>query len=228
MGTGTGTPLSTTNTTLTTLRNRIEVLLSDTTNTRFDTNTIDEGISLALAHYTREIPHLNLGEITLTSDGREIDVSSLTYINIIRVWSDYDSSDPTHPPEWRAFEEWPNDIIYVNDGDEPATGDVVRLWYTTAHTLNGLSAESVTTFPSHHETYLVTGAAGYAAIARAIDRTEKLNIDGWTHKRLADWGNELLRQYTTALKMITSQAGTRASGIVASPPLDRWDTGNGW
>lgn len=211
--------------TLTTLRDRIEQLLDDTTNQRWSTALIDEGIKMALAHYTREVPHTVLASLTLSTAGREIDISSLTYSHVLRVWWDYDSSDPTHPPNWRSFEIWPGDILYINDDNEPAVGDVVRVWYTTPHTLSGLEAAAATTFPANHDTYLVTGAAGYAALTRAISRTEKLNVDGWTHKRLNDWSNELLTQFNKALRMLASQAAAQASGIIQSPPLDRWDNG---
>ena len=227
MGSGTGTPIAANTTTLTTLRDRIEMLLADSTNLRFSTDMLNESIKLALAHYTKMLPHTALGEITLTSDGREIDVSSLTYINIVRAWWDFDNSDPTHPPNWRSFEEWPGDILYINDPEEPATGDIIRFWYTAPNTLNGLNSQSITTFPAYHDTYMVSGSAGYAALSRAINRTEKLNIDGWTHQRLRVWGNELIHQFELALQAVVSQHAARASGIVASPPLDRWDV-PGW
>ena len=215
-------------TTYTALRDRAEALLLDSTNARFTTATLDEGFQQALVHFSRVVPHEVLANITLAADGREIDISSITeYVNILRVWWDYDSSDPTHPPNWRSFEIWPGDILYINDANEPVTDDVVRVHYTAIHTLNGLNSETVTTLPNLYDTTLVQGAAAYAALIRAISRTEKLNIDGWTPRRLNDWGNTLLKQFTDALKAIARQRAARASGVIQAPALDRWD-GRGW
>jgi hypothetical protein len=214
--------------TLSSLRDRVEQMLEDTTNTKFSTNAIDEAITQALDLLTQYTPHKAIAALTLSAAGREVDLSSLTYIDVERVWWDYDESDPTHPPNWRDFEVWPGDILFINDPDEPASGDVVRVWYTAHHTLNGLAGASLTTLKAEHESAIVVGAAGYVALSRAIDKTEALNIDGWTHRRLKEWAEGRIAKFEGWLLKIAKQARLRAAGIAAGPALDRWDEVGGW
>jgi hypothetical protein len=126
---------------LATLRDRVELALQDASNAIWSTDDIDEAIRLALGAYTKVNPHRRIDTITLTADGREIDISGLTaLLRVERVWWDYDAADPRHPPRWRDFEVWPGDILYINDAGEPQSGDVVRVWHTTPQTLAGLDA----------------------------------------------------------------------------------------
>ena len=227
-GSGTGTPVTGGSSTLATLRDRVEEVLVDTTNTRWGTDTIDEALTQALDEITLITPHTAITTLTLSTAGREISIASLDYVNIRRIWWDYDSSDPVHPPNYRDFEVWPGDLLYINDSDEPASGDVVRIWYTAKQTLNGLASESITTLPAQFNTALTVGASGYAALSKAVELTEQLNIDGWTHQRLKEWGELQVTAFKTALISIARQAATKASGIAQTAALDRWDVEGGW
>ena len=216
--------------TLSTLRDRVELSLQDSGNARWTAEEIDEAISQALQRYSRVNPYTQIGTVTLSATGREIDISSLAgYQDVLRVWWDYDSSDPAYPPAWRDFELWPGDLVYIKDGDEPQSGDVARVWYTQPQTLNGLGTATATTFAADHAEVIITGAVGLAADARAVARSEKLNVHGRATPNLRTWATEKLALFERQLQIIAGQLAASASGIAPGPALDRWDElSEGW
>jgi hypothetical protein len=216
--------------TLTTLRDRVEAMLQDSSNATWSTDDVDEAIRQALHRYQQVAPRETIGTVTLSSAGREIDISSLTgYLEIRRVWWDYDSSDPDYPPNWRDFELWPGDLLYINDTAEPASGDKVRVWYTLPHTLNGLDSETATTFPADHESVLTVGAAGFAALFRAQEVTETVTADGWAPRNLREWGLLMMGRFDAELAHIARRRAADAAGLAKMDALDRWDAeGAGW
>lgn len=196
------TPVAVSALTLTTARDRLEVVLQDSGNAIWATGDLDEALRQALEQYSRFRPAHAIGTITLAAAGREISISSLTgLLRVEKVWWDYDSTAPGHPPQWRRFETWPGSIIYVNDQSQPASGDVVRVWYTKAHTLNGLDAAAATTLPLDDQAFLIAGAAAFAARFRAVELAEKATVDGAVQSRLLDWASVMMAEFNEGLKI---------------------------
>jgi hypothetical protein len=135
----------------------------------------------------------------------------------------YTAADPEYPPYWRNFEQWPGPIAFIKDGQEPLTGDVVRVWYTKPHTLNGLGSASATTFPAGDDQIILTGASAIAALARSIETTETLNVDGWVGRRLKEWGDLQEARFQHYLDELARREAARQSGIAPTADLDRWD-----
>jgi len=185
---------------------------------------LDEAIRWALHRYSEVEPERVIDTITLAADGREVDISSITdYLQVQRVWWNYDADDPGHPPDWRNFELWSGDILWIDDGDEPSTGDVVRVWYTRLHSLNGLDGASTTSFGDDVETLVVVGASGYVAQERTQEESSR-----WVPRKLREWAEARLGEFEAGLKRVTSRAAARAGGIAQGPVLDEWDDGEGW
>jgi len=185
---------------------------------------IDEAIRWAIYRYSEILPAQTIASLTLSADGREVDISSLTNLwNVQRVWWNYDSSAPSYPPEWRDFEQWPGQILFVKDGDEPQTGDVVRLWYTRLQTLNGLDGASTTSIAEQDTNLIVVGAAGFAAEERVQEQPQRS-----VPRKLREWAEARLHEFERGLKQIARRQAARHSGIAALPALDRWDDGAGW
>ena len=216
--------------TLSSLRTRVENSLQDAANAKWTAEQIDEAITQALQHYSQINPALTIGTVALSAAGREIDISTLTgLLDVLRVWWDYDSSDPSYPPNWRDFEVWPGDLLYIKDPAEPQSGDVVRVWYARPQTLNGLSAATATTFPPTHERIIIQGAVAFALIARAAGRSEKVNTDTEMSQKLLAIAEGNMHEFKAALNRIAAAAAADASGIAPGPYLDRWDAqGDGW
>ena len=215
--------------TLATLRDRVEVILQDSTNATYATGDIDEAITQALHRYQQTRPRQAIGTIALAAAGREIDISSLTgYVEVLRVWWDYTAASPEHWPNWRSFQVWPGDLLYIRDEEEPANGDNVRVWYTLPHTLNGLASASATTFDAQDESTIATGAAGFAALFRAQEVAESVTADGGASRNLREWAVLMLDRFEAELAKIAAQQAANHSGLAPLASLDRWDVEGDW
>lgn len=195
------------------LRGRVESTLQDSGHSRWSTDDLDEAIRKALEQYGRRNPHHAIGTVTLSSDGREIDISSLTgLLRVEKVWWDYDSGTPGYPPNWRQFEVWPGSVLYIDDPTEPSNGDVVRVWYTKVHTINGLDSATATTVPAEDIGYVVIGAGHFAAQSRAVELSESLNVDKDVVKRLDGWADEQGKNFRAGVWMRPPAWQRRAYG----------------
>jgi hypothetical protein len=191
----------------------------------YNQDDVDEAIRWALHRLNEVAPHQTVTSIELSAAGREVDISSIaSYIDVIRVWWPYDSSDPAYPPRWCDFQLWPGDIVYLEENDEPAIGDDVRIWYTTPHTLNGLDSATTTTISPQDETLIVIGASGFAAQEEVQDRESR-----YVPRKLREWAEARLREFEEGIHQVARRQAARFSGIAATPTLDRWeDDGSGW
>ena len=189
----------------------------------YSQDDIDEAIRWALHRYSEISPDRVITSLELSSSGREIDISTITdRIDIERMWWDYDSSNPAHPPNFRDFELWPDNIVCICDTNEPASGDVVRIWYTRLHTLNGLDSATVTSLPFDAETLIVIGASGFATQEHVLE-SDAYRLP----TKLALWAEARLREFERGLTAVSSRRASQASGIASIKPLDRWENG-GW
>ncbi len=191
----------------------------------YDQDDLDEAIRWALHRYNEVRPDKTETTLTLSATGREVDISSITdYHQILRVWWDYDSTDPEYPPNWRTFELWPGDILFIDDPDEPQSADKVRVFYTRLHTISGLDSATATTIPTDHDNLIVAGAAGFAAQERIQEEGSR-----YVPRKLADFASKRLAEFERGLKRLAKEEATRYSGIAQMPTLDRWeDDGSGW
>jgi len=188
----------------------------------YDQDDIDEAIRWALGRYSEVAPHRAIATLTLGAAGREIDISSLSYIDILRVWCPYTAGDPEHPPRWRDFQLWPGDTLYLPAGDEPQAGNVARVWYTAPHTIDGLDGAATTTIPADAESAIAAGAAGYCAQEREQEQEGRS-----APTRLREWAAARLAEFDRALAHTARRNAARASGIAPIGPLDRW-AGEEW
>lgn len=189
--------------TLTTLRDRVENLLLDTSNVVWATGILDEAIALALEEYSRARPLLAVGTVTPTASTREVSLSALTgLIGVVRVWWPYTAATPEYPPcwvTWAVFWNAGTPTLFLN-GISPDGTKVARVFYSKLHTLNGLASAVATTYPASDDGMLVIGAAGYACLSRAVDAVETQPIVGFGTRNYADQGNELLKCFRSLLK----------------------------
>ena len=191
----------------------------------YDQGDIDEAVRWAMYRYSEVYPQHKVTSLTLgETDAREIDISSLTgYIDVLRVWWDYDSTDPDYPPNWAEFEVWPGDVLYLKIDEEPAEDDVIRIYYTLPHTLSGLDSAEATTIPERDINLIVTGATGFCAEERVQEQPQRS-----IPRKLREWAQSRLREFERGLQRLGRRIAAQHSGISASPELDRWDDGSGW
>jgi len=218
-------------TTLASLRTRISARLVDASNAIFALTTIDEALRTALDEYNRVYPLTAETVIVLPGAGREIALNNVTgLLNVSQAWWPYDSLSEIWPPNrvqgFRLIWDDAQPVLFLNttDSTEPQLDDELRLWYTKVHTIQDLDAAAVTTLHLDHETDVVTGASGHAAIAEALDQVGQVHIDPKEVEYLRSWANGRLTEFRAALNRI--RAATVSTGDAFGPPwkLDKWDT----
>jgi len=179
---------------------------------------IDEAVRWALHRITEVKPHRAITTVTLSADGREVDISSIDYLDIERVWLDYDASDPDWRPDWADFQVWPGDVLFIDESIEPDSGDVLRIFHTTEQTISGLDSATATTLPDRDVTTLIVGATGYCAQERVQEKETY-----WGNRDLRDWADARLKEFELALERLGRREGIKHSGIARTGRLDRWD-----
>ena len=220
--------------TLAEIRDRVEEMLMDTGNAIWATGTIDEGIHQALDQYNGVNPLTMETVITLPGDGREIALSGVSgLVGVLDVWWPYVSgaSQETWPPnKVRGYRLWWDDnqpvlFLEIEPGGQPQSGEEVRLWYSKQQTIQGIDSASTTTLPGDHESVIILGAAGHAAMSRTADLIETANTDLYQVGLLGTWGQRKIREFMGRLKVIR-QAGARSGPAWRTGwALDKWDEG---
>ncbi|MFN2196300.1 MAG: hypothetical protein ACK2UW_09280 [Anaerolineales bacterium] len=216
--------------TLATLRDRVELALMDSGNTIWSTSDIDEGLRQALEDYSRVLPDEAQGTVTLAADGREVSLSTLTgLLQVLDVWWPYDSTQEVWPPNkvtgWRVYYLAGVPTLYFLSytGSQPQSGEKVRVWYTKLQTLEDLDSAAATTFRADHESLIAYGAAGKAAMARALNLIETASIDLYEVGLLAQWGKLKLKEFNYGLDQLRSYSVRRGRPWMEGWKLDKWD-----
>ena len=211
--------------TLSELRELVEQDVDDAGNAVWTTAEIDRAIEKALSEYSRARPLQGDGTITLAADGREVSLSTLTGLTtVVRVWYPYTSTDPEDPPQWRQWELW-GSTLYVLDGDEPASGDVVRVYYHELHTIEDLNSATETTVPPEDEETVVLGAGGYAALEKARGSVGEAGVSTETPEHWLAWATGRINSFNVQLTEIRRQLLLRVDKRV---PIQRpgWARGS--
>lgn len=221
---------------------RVAQFLMDASNTIWPTATLDECIRLALHEYSDANPLGVETVITLPGDSREVALNALTgLVGVGDVWWPYDSDATTEtwpPNRVRGFRlYWDDDsaVLYLEtqDDTQPQQNDELRIWYAKQRTIQNLDSASTTTIQAEHESWIVMGAAGYAAFARATDLAETAGVSAVSTPNLAALGSRWLRTFRAN---VASLRGQRNPGGPSGPVfgsgwrLDKWDNerGQGW
>jgi hypothetical protein len=220
---------------LTDLRARVLVLLMDTVPDIWDNGTIDEAIRQALAEYGRVRPLGVETVIDLPGDGREVALDSLPGLQeVTGVWWPYDSAatSETWPPnKVKGFRVWWDDgrpVLFLNvlDGAQPQQDDELRLWYTASPEISGLDSATVTTLPGWHESLIVAGAAGLAAMSRVADLVETAGTDTYAVVILGTFGRAQLKKFREDLDQLRAKEARGGASWGAGWELDKWDESN--
>ena len=201
--------------TLAQLEARVSARLIDATNVTFTIATIDEALRTALAYYSDAYPLTRDSTITVTTAGREQDLSALTgLISVLDVWWPYQASPEVWPPnQVPGFHLWWNNavpklLISAQSGAQPQTNDVIRVWFTQQHTINGLDGAGATSCLPIHETGIVDGASAYAVISEMRHQIGSIHVDPQQVASLNQWSTERLNEFRGWLGLIHQFAAT--------------------
>lgn len=222
--------------TLAQFRTRIAARLVDASNAVWTTATLDEALLVALHQYSAAYPNTTETVITLPGAGREVALDSLTgLLDVYEVWWPYDSdaADETWPPErvpgFRLWWDLGSPVLFLDiaEGAQPQANEEMRVWYTVIHVIQNLDGGTYTSVRADHESQLVTGAAGYAALSETIDQVGAVHIDPDETKTLQTWGKERLAEYNAWLETLRAQSARSGKPWPDKGwKLDKWDSEN--
>ncbi|MCC6190790.1 MAG: hypothetical protein IT318_17330, partial [Anaerolineales bacterium] len=116
-------------------------------------------------------------------------------------------------------------LLASKSGRQPQADDELRLWYTKPHTIQDLDSAAATTVFAHHESGLVTGAAGYAAASEIVDQVGNVRLDPGESKDLSTWAAARLKEFRDWLETVKTGPGPAGSAPPYGPgwQLDKWD-----
>ena len=215
-------------------RDRIEVMLMDTGNAIWDVSTIDIALDDAMTEYNLATQLHMETVITLPGDGREIALSGLTgLLDVLDVWWPYDSdaADETWPPNrvrgWRVWwdDAQPDLFLEIRDSSQPQLDEEVRIWYSKRQTIQDFQSASITTLRGDHESLLILGAAGHAAMQRTVDLVETAGTDLYQVSILGTWGQRKIREFQAELRKLERHHARRGMSWGVGWALDKWDEG---
>jgi hypothetical protein len=172
------------------LRDRIEDMLKDATNADWTTSEVDNALRLALHDLSLALPSRASTTVDAVADTWEYDVSSLSgLLQVVEVWYPYLSTDETYrkpsPVKWRMLDD--STLMIDEHLDPDATYDL-RVFYDKLQTLAGMDEAASTTLNAQEKSALIFGAAGYCAVALAMDKVDKVTIGKGASDELRKWG----------------------------------------
>jgi hypothetical protein len=213
------------------LRARVLVQLMDVTPDIWDADTVDEGIRQALAEYGKVRPLGMETVIDLPGDGREVALDSLSGLQeVTGAWWPYDTAATaeTWPPnQVGGFRLWWDDgrpVLFLNvlAGAQPQQDDELRLWYTATPEIEDLDSATVTTLPGWHESLIVAGAAGHAAMGRVADLVETAGTDTYAVVLLGTYGRAQLKKFREDLEELRAKEARGGASWGVGWNLDKW------
>ena len=213
---------------------RASAMLMDTGLAIWPALTLGEAFTQALDQYNGVNPLHMETVITLPGDGREIALSGITgLLDVLDVWWPYDSDATTEtwPPNrvrgWRLWWDDAQPLLFleIEDSSQPQTSEEVRIWYTKRHTIQDLESATTTTLRGDHESLIVLGAAGHAAMSRTVDLIETSGTDLYQVSILGTWGQRKIKEFTAALRRLERKHARRGRSWGVGWALDKWDEG---
>jgi hypothetical protein len=146
------------------------------------------------------------------------------------VYWPFDSlNEPWPPNRVKGFAVYWDDarpVLYLNsiEGGEPQLDDELRLWYIGSHTIDGLNSATETTIPGEHDSLLVVGATGHAALAHGVDLADTSSADMYATGLILVWAQRQLKTFRDALEKIKRSSARAGLPYGSGWKLDKWDS----
>ena len=162
-------------------------------------------INRAVGDFSLESPLECEDDIATAEGSREVDVSGLG--GLVGVGAiEYPAGN--FPPLYRRFSLW-GEKLTILDGEVPDGSDC-RVYYGKLHTLD----ETECTVPARYHELIAAGAAGYAAVSRAIYSINRVNVGGRDIASVyLGWGRERLDFFRRETKRLGGKNRVRASRL---------------
>lgn len=182
-------------------RTAVLQLLDDTALDRYTNNQVDQALLWALGEYSKVRPIMRTYSFTGLGTYRAELPADFVALHVTQVVMD-DGTDPPTIVPFKAlyFDEswWLETIDRIL-----STSDTVDITYDTYQTIDGLASASGTTVPEDDEWLISTGAAGRAAMIRAVSRSESINMQPEVQFHLLDTAKAFLQSFMDGLRADT-------------------------
>jgi hypothetical protein len=193
---------------------RIDLHDEDSSDYRWTDAHLQRYIARALREYSAACPLQATTTLSAVEGVRAYSLAALSAITgrpdaISAVECPYDAAAPEYPAKlvhWRVH----NDTLYLLEDETPASGDVIRISYTTEHTLS----DSTRTYPPDDEDLLALGTAAYAALEREAYAAERITVGEQTAQHYAGWGERMLARFEAELARRRQAQGQRMDARV--------------
>ena len=214
----------------TTLRTRLANRLADPSHAIWSTDALDEALRTALHDYSQALPLTTQTAITLPGHSFDVALNDIAgLLSVLGAWWPYDALYPWSLPDGLSgFRLWWDDAqpvlrLATVDRAIPRACDAVLLIYGHAHAIEGLDGADFTSFFSHHESGLLTGAAGYAATMEHVDQAGQVRLDPNEARTLAGWSGARLKEFRAWLASLRTGPGPSGKAFSRGWALDKWD-----
>lgn len=202
------------------MKTRVLNLLGASTG-RFSATLLEEALRQALTAYNQGAPQVLENTLTVTTGGREQVLTGwVPPLFILKVTQP--AMEPNREVPFQFFVRSGQAVLVIGGDEVPQAGAVYGVHYAAAHTLKDLDGAAATTLPAMHESLLVRGGAGFAAILRQAQVTEAYGGRSADASRLEALGRGWLVDFQAAL------AGTGDSAQLHEYPvgfrMDVWDS----
>lgn len=195
-----------------TLRERVEALLTDSSNVDWSTAELDQALRLALADLSVALPVHSVTTLDAADETWEYSLSAVSgLVEVTEVWYPFLATDETykrpHPVRWRRIDDAtllidpPDDPDAAPSARDGAAFDL-RLFYTKSQTIAGLDGATATTVSEAEKALLVRGCAAFAALARSRDVTNEVTVGAGVPERLREWGLAMLQRFMAGLQAL--------------------------
>lgn len=179
-------------------RTAILALLDDASKVRYTDNQVDQAIRQTLVEYSQAHPLV----ATYNADGYDTYRFELPVEFQPMAIMDVQLHDETvNPPVSLLFAAFCQDSQWILETKDylVSADETVDIVYSTTHLIDGLDDGDTTTIPAEDESAVQMGAAGYAALMRAVSRSETVNLQPGVQKALLDLSTAFLASFREAI-----------------------------
>jgi hypothetical protein len=186
-------------------RTAILQLLADPGLSIFTNNDVDQALRWALSEYSwkRPLIRLYMFSVDATTSVHIMPADFITrHVTKVELYNaDADLITELDHHALRVDEEW-----MINTKLPVEAGEVLQVSYSDVHTIDDLDSAAGTTVPDADETLLELGAAGEAALMRALNRVETINMNPDVVNTYRKTAADYLARFAA---LLTIEAGAR-------------------
>ena len=193
-------------------RTAVLALLDDPTNVRYTSAQVDQGLRQALQEYSLANPRAALYNVDGNGNYRFELPADFQPIQITGVELHDATANPQCPILFYAYNQDSQWIMETKD-TLVKVGQSIDISYGAYHTIDGLDSGAGTTIPAEDEAALEMGAAGFAAIMRAVSRSESVNLQPDVTKALLDLSVAFLEAFHASIYHVRMAAFAEMPGL---------------